>query len=202
MTERLFRDILHKRQAYNFRNIWCTRNIRNSKTNIYENFDQLLVHIVTSLIVTRHSSSETSIYIRNFYQFHGCLCCYCLLSLPNWTVSFLLCTVSGDLHVQRLILFLSICILYSKSYILLMTLYGPIDKHLRELWPATGAYCNVPDCDKTQFFRNFNLYKKHFGLVHQIFLKLYACRLCNMSVLDNLLIFSEKSNVNFSSRAL
>jgi hypothetical protein len=55
------------------------------------------------------------------------------------------------------------------------------DKHLRELWPATGAYCNVPDCDKTQFFRNFNLYKKHFGLVHQIFLKLYACRLCNMS---------------------
>jgi alpha-galactosidase/6-phospho-beta-glucosidase family protein len=55
------------------------------------------------------------------------------------------------------------------------------DKHLRELWSATGAYCNVPDCDKTQFFRNFNLYKKYFGLVHQIFLKLYACRICNMS---------------------
>ncbi|CAC5414061.1 unnamed protein product [Mytilus coruscus] len=53
--------------------------------------------------------------------------------------------------------------------------------HLRELWPAVGAYCNIEECGKTQFFRSFNEYKSHFGSIHKETLTLYTCQICDLS---------------------
>ncbi|CAC5376954.1 unnamed protein product [Mytilus coruscus] len=53
--------------------------------------------------------------------------------------------------------------------------------HLRELWPAVGAYCNIEECGKTQLFRSFNEYKSHFGSVHKETLTLYTCQICDLS---------------------
>lgn len=55
------------------------------------------------------------------------------------------------------------------------------NQHLRELWPPNGAYCNVPHCDKTQFFDTFNKYKEHFGRIHTATVKLFVCNLCHLS---------------------
>ncbi|VDH90643.1 Hypothetical predicted protein [Mytilus galloprovincialis] len=53
--------------------------------------------------------------------------------------------------------------------------------HLRDLWPAVGAYCNIEECGKNQFFRSFNEYKSHFGSVHKEKLTLYTCQICDLS---------------------
>ncbi|CAG2199126.1 unnamed protein product [Mytilus edulis] len=53
--------------------------------------------------------------------------------------------------------------------------------HLRDLWPAVGAYCNIEECGKNQFFRSFNEYKSHFGGVHKEKLTLYTCQICDLS---------------------
>ncbi|CAC5389604.1 unnamed protein product [Mytilus coruscus] len=48
-----------------------------------------------------------------------------------------------DWSIQRMELQLHVCDNEYKSF---------QNDHLRELWPAVGAYCNIKECGKTQFF--------------------------------------------------